>query len=67
MTERDNALLTIKQVASELQVCGNTVRTLLADNTIPSVLVGRLRRVRKKDLQAYIDSLDSTYLPVEWR
>ena len=67
MAEHDHALLTIKQVAGELQVCGSTVRSLLADNTIPSLLVGRSRRIRRRDLRAYLDSLNSTYVPVEWR
>ncbi len=60
-------LLTIKEVAQELRVCTSTVRNFLADNTIPSVLVGRSRRVRRSDLRTYINSLASTYVPVEAR
>jgi excisionase family DNA binding protein len=65
--DNEHQLLTVNDVAEELQVCTTTVRHFLADNVIPSILVGRSRRVRRRELQAYIDGLDGTYIPVEWR
>ncbi len=61
-------LLTIKEMTGILKVSAATSRMLLQENIIPSVLVGkRSRRVRRKDLQTYLDALSSTYIPLEWR
>ena len=61
-------LLTIKEMTGILKVSAATSRMLLQENIIPSVLVGkRSRRVRRKDLQTYLDALSSTYIPLEGR
>ncbi len=38
-------LLTIKQVASQLQVCTKTVRRLIKEHNVPIVQVGRQIRI----------------------
>ena len=51
-------MLTIAEVASELGCGRNLVYRLLATGRLPSVLVGgRLRRIRRRDLDAYVDGL----------
>ena len=51
-------VLTIAEVASELGCGRNLVYRLLASGQLPSVLVGkRLRRIRRLDLDTYVDGL----------
>lgn len=55
MAERNKDVLTPDEVAQHLK-CGRTkTYELIAQNAIPSFRVGRLRRVRLADLEAYID------------
>jgi len=44
------ALLTIDDVAAQLSVSKPTVKRMLADGTLPSVKLGRCRRVRPEDV-----------------
>ena len=54
-------LLSVAQVAAELGCGRDTVYGLLASGALPSVTVaGRLRRIRRDDLLAYIDRLTVT-------
>ena len=51
-------LLSVAEVAAELGCGRDTVYALLASGALPSVkLGGRLRRIRRADLAAYVDSL----------
>jgi excisionase family DNA binding protein len=50
-------LLTVTDVASTLRCSPSKVKKIVADGSLPSVTVGRLRRVRRSDLDAYISSL----------
>ena len=51
-------LLSVPEVANELGCGRDTVYGLLASGGLPSVLIGtRLRRIRREDLHAYVDSL----------
>lgn len=47
-------LLTPKQVAEYLQLSEVQVRRLLASNTIPHFKIGRLNRVSKDELDAWL-------------
>jgi excisionase family DNA binding protein len=51
-------LLSVPEVAAELGCGRDTVYTLMTTGALPSVtLCGRLRRVRRADLLAYVASL----------
>ncbi|WP_127572603.1 helix-turn-helix domain-containing protein [Georgenia faecalis] len=54
-------LLSVAEVAAELGCGRDTVYVLLTSGALPSVkLAGRLRRIRRTDLTAYVDSLASS-------
>jgi excisionase family DNA binding protein len=53
-TEETKRLLSADELARELGVGRTTAYVLLWSETIPSMKVGRLRRVRREDLEAYI-------------
>lgn len=55
--EQDTLVLDAKDVARELRVKRETVYQLWASGAMPSFLVGRLRRMKRSDLVAYIDRL----------
>lgn len=51
-------LLSVAEVAAELGCGRDTVYTLLSDGALPSVrLGGRLRRIRRDDLEAFVAEL----------
>ena len=51
-------LLSVAEVAAELGCGRDTVYALLTSGALPSVrLGGRLRRIRRADLNRYVDSL----------
>jgi len=51
-------LLSVAEVATELGCGRDTVYSLLTSGALPSVrLGGRLRRIRRTDLTAYVESL----------
>ena len=55
-------LLSVAEVAAELGCGRDTVYRLMTTGALPSVVVGgRLRRVRREDLRAYVDSLAVTW------
>jgi excisionase family DNA binding protein len=51
----EQPLLTVPQVASELQVTAQTIRNWIAHGTLPAVRIGRAFRVRRADVEALID------------
>lgn len=54
-------LLSVAEVAAELGCGRDTVYRLMTSGVLPSVIVGgRLRRIRREDLRAYVDSLAIT-------
>jgi excisionase family DNA binding protein len=54
-------LLSVAEVATELGCGRDTVYALLTTGALPSVrLGGRLRRIRRTDLNAYVDSLTAS-------
>ena len=48
-------LLTLKEVARYLHVVPLTVHRMIDRGDLPAVKVGRVWRIRKQDLQAYLD------------
>lgn len=53
----------MKETASVLRCSPSHVKKLVAAGTVPSVAVGRLRRVRREDLDSYIRDL--TWQPTD--
>jgi excisionase family DNA binding protein len=54
-------LMTVPEVARELGCGRDTVYALLASGDLPSVrLAGRLRRIRRGDLEAFVASMVSS-------
>jgi excisionase family DNA binding protein len=53
-TEETKRLLSANELARELGVGRTTAYSLLWSETIPSMKVGRLRKVRREDLESFI-------------
>jgi excisionase family DNA binding protein len=54
--EQTKRLLSAEDLARELGLGRTTAYSLLWSGTIPSMKVGRLRKVRREDLEAYIEA-----------
>ncbi len=54
--ERTKRLLSADELARELGVGRTTAYALLWSGQIPSMKIGRLRKVRREDVQAFIDA-----------
>lgn len=50
-------MLTVDETAKELRVSRSYAKKLIAAGTVPSVSIGRSRRVRSADLAAYVAGL----------
>lgn len=50
-------MLTVEQAANRLAVSRTTMFALIKDEVVPSVLVGRYRRVPADELTAYVEQL----------
>jgi excisionase family DNA binding protein len=50
-------LMKVPEVAEYLGVCPATVWSLISEDRIPSVKVGRARRIPEDSLIAYVDGL----------
>jgi excisionase family DNA binding protein len=51
----DHRLLTVPQVADELQVTAQTIRNWIDHGTLPAVRIGRGFRVRRSDVDELLD------------
>lgn len=51
----DRLLVTVEEAARMLAVSQRTVERLLADDRLPSVTIGRARRIHRDDLDAFLD------------
>ncbi len=60
----DQSLLTVPQVAAELQVTSQTIRNWIDHGTLPAVRIGRAFRVRRDAVDALLEraSADSPSL-----
>ena len=52
-------LLTVEETAVQLRIARRRVFEILRDGTLPSVKIGRSRRVRSTDLAAYVAKLEN--------
>ena len=55
-TEETKKLLSAEELAQELGVGRTTAYALLWSGQIPSMKVGRLRKVRREDVEAFIEA-----------
>jgi excisionase family DNA binding protein len=55
--ELPELMLTIPETAAVMKISKSFAKKLIAAGTVPSVLVGRCRRVRLSDLEAHIAAL----------
>ncbi|MFC7501524.1 helix-turn-helix transcriptional regulator [Nocardioides sp. CPCC 206347] len=53
----DKLLYRVPEVAAYLSISRSKVYELLKSGELPSVHIDRTRRVRKSDLEGYVDSL----------
>mgnify|MGYP002640911865 CR=1 FL=1 len=59
MTKRDNGsepLMTIKQVAADMQASEKTIRRRIAEGDLPVIRDGRMIRIRPRDYRNYLIS-----------
>jgi excisionase family DNA binding protein len=52
-------LLTVEETAAQLRIARRRVFEILRDGTLPSVKIGRSRRIRSTDLAAYVAKLEN--------
>jgi excisionase family DNA binding protein len=52
-------LLTVEETAAQLRIARRRVFAMLRDGTLPSVKIGRSRRIRSTDLAAYVAELEN--------
>jgi excisionase family DNA binding protein len=58
LAEHGRLLLTVEDAANVLQIGRTRVFGLIANGLFASVKIGRSRRIRRRDLEAYVASLD---------
>ena len=56
METKSSGMLTPTEMAAHLGISERGAYRLIGSGTIPSVKVGRLRRVAQSDVQAYLDN-----------
>ncbi|GGN96030.1 hypothetical protein GCM10010112_86900 [Actinoplanes lobatus] len=61
--ELPDLMLTVAETAAQLKLSRSYTKKLIAAGVLPSVKVGRCRRVRLTDLGAYVDGLTSDIEP----
>ena len=54
----DTMLLTARETARELRLSERQVRRMMASGELPSVTIGRARRIRRADLRAFVGTYD---------
>jgi excisionase family DNA binding protein len=52
-------LLTVEEAAVQLRIARRRVFEMLRDGTLPSVKIGRSRRIRSTDLATYVAELEN--------
>jgi excisionase family DNA binding protein len=50
-------LLTVEETAAQLRIARRRVFDMIRDGTLPSVKIGKSRRIRQADLAEYVASL----------
>lgn len=56
-TTRPALLLTVEEAAAELRIARRRIFELIKDGSLPSVKIGRSRRIRRDDLLEYVAGL----------
>lgn len=56
-------LLTPEQAAAELQIARRRIFEMIADGTLPSVKIGKSRRITRTALQDYVNGLETRQQP----
>ena len=51
-------LLTVEETAAQLRIARRRVFEMIRDGSLPSVKIGRSRRIRSADLAAYVAKLE---------
>lgn len=51
-------LLTVEETAAQLRIARRRVFEMIRDGSLPSVKIGRSRRIRSVDLAAYVANLE---------
>lgn len=55
----ETLLLTAEETARELRIARRRIFEMIADGTLPSVKIGRSRRVTRQAIEAYIARLEA--------
>jgi excisionase family DNA binding protein len=58
-------LLTPEQAAAELQIARRRIFEMIADGTLPSVKIGKSRRISRAALEDYIRTLEGRRQPAD--
>jgi excisionase family DNA binding protein len=56
-------LLTPEQAAAELQIARRRIFEMIADGTLPSVKIGKSRRISRAALEEYVQGLETRKQP----
>jgi excisionase family DNA binding protein len=59
----ETLLLTPEQAAAELQIARRRIFEMIADGTLPSVKIGKSRRIARAALQEYVKGLETRQQP----
>lgn len=57
-------LLTAEEAAAELRIARRRIFEMIADGTLPSVKIGKSRRITRTALQDYVTGLETRQQPV---
>lgn len=55
MTIRKNEVYTLQEAAELLKVSESTIRRRIREGSLPSVKMGRIRRIRGEDILGYVE------------
>ena len=59
----ETLLLTPEQAAAELQIARRRIFEMIADGTLPSLKIGKSRRIARAALQDYVKLLETSQQP----
>jgi len=59
----ETLLLTPEQAAAELQIARRRIFEMIADGTLPSLKIGKSRRIARAALQDYVKRLETSQQP----
>lgn len=59
--EHERKYLNMTEVAGRLEVSGQTVARMIERGELPSVRIGRRRKIRPRDLESYVERGRTTH------